>query len=98
MKIRSILINALAVVIMSGALVFAVSEFVKSRQQRTMDQQHIYQLHSQSEQIHNQTINNSILLERSRALERDHISIDKVIRERMGLMLKNETYIPLSEL
>lgn len=98
MKIRSLLINVFAVVIMSGVVAFAVSEFVKSRQQMTMSGQQRVQFNLQSEQIKRQKIDNSMLQIRNRALFNDKKSIDKVVRDHMGLMQRYEIHIPLSEL
>ena len=97
MKIRSILINSFAVVIMSGAVVFAVVEFVKSHHQVTMDR-YVNQVYSQSEQIKATETQNSFLEIHNRAMEHDRTAIDKIVRDRMGMMKKGETYVPLSKL
>jgi len=84
-------------VIMSGAVVFAVAEFAKSRNQVTTNLR-VNRIYSQSEQIKATETQNSLLEIHSRAIESDRTAIDKVVRDRMGMMKKGETYVPLSKL
>ncbi len=98
MKVRIILRNVLAVLIMAGAVTFAIREFAKSRQEFSADRYQVNQLQNREKQIKEAGINNSILRIRIRALHSDTKAINSLVRQRMGLMRKDETYIPPSEL